>query len=82
MTITLPDETMRTAEEQAVAGGYASVSEYLESLVDAARMKAEDLAAIREGLAQAEAGQGRSLKEAWADMARKLGFPPPTGESA
>jgi predicted transcriptional regulator len=74
MTITLPDETLRTAEKLATAGGHASVNAFLESLVDAARAKAEDLAAIREGLAQAEAGQGRPLKEAMADIARKRGL--------
>jgi len=35
MTITLPDETLRTAEEQATARGYASVSEYVQALVHA-----------------------------------------------
>jgi predicted transcriptional regulator len=82
MTITLPDEKARTAEKLATANGHASVNEFLESLIDAAQEKAESLAAIREGLAQADAGLGRPLKEAWADMARKLGFPPPAGESA
>lgn len=74
MTITLPEETLRTAEQLAAAGGHASVSEFLESLIAAAREKAEDLAAIREGLAQAEAGQMRPLNEAMADIARKLGL--------
>jgi predicted transcriptional regulator len=74
MTITLPDETLRTAEKLATAGGHASVNEFLESLIDAAREKAEGLAAIREGLAQAEAGLGRPLKEAMADIARKRGL--------
>ncbi len=74
MTITLPEETLRTAEQLATAGGHASVNEFLESLIDAARDKAGDLAAIREGLAQADAGQMRPLNEAMADIARKLGL--------
>jgi predicted transcriptional regulator len=82
MTITLSDEKLRTAEALAAAAGHAGVNEFLESLIDAAQEKAETLAAIREGLAQADAGLGRPLKDARADMARKLGFPPPAGESA
>lgn len=74
MTITLPDEMLRTAEAQAAAGGYANVSEYLQSLVEADRDRAATLAAIREGLAQADAGMGRPLKEAMADIARKRGL--------
>lgn len=74
MTITLPDETMRTAEAQAAAGGYASVGEYLQSLVEADRDRAATLAAIREGLAQANAGQMRPVREAMADIARRAGI--------
>ena len=38
----------------------------------------EDLASIQRGIDQMEAGQGRSLHEADADLRRKLGFSPPS----
>lgn len=74
MTVTLSDETLRTAEALAAARGHANVGEYLKALVEADQERAATLAAIREGLAQADAGQMRPLREAMADIARKRGL--------
>jgi Arc/MetJ-type ribon-helix-helix transcriptional regulator len=74
MTITLPEHTLLTAKAQAAAGGYASVDDYVRSLVEADTEKAATLAAIREGLAQADAGLGRPAGEAMVDIARRVGI--------
>jgi Arc/MetJ-type ribon-helix-helix transcriptional regulator len=46
-TIELSDDELAFAEEEAAAGGYASASEYVASLVEAARKREEELEAIR-----------------------------------
>lgn len=49
MTITLPDETLRTAEARAAAGGYASVNDYMRALVEADAAADVDIEAAFEG---------------------------------
>jgi Arc/MetJ-type ribon-helix-helix transcriptional regulator len=49
MTITLPEETLRTAEAQAAAGGYANVNDYVRALVEAAAANEADIDAAFEG---------------------------------
>ncbi len=49
MTITLPEETVRVAEAQAAAGGYASVNDYVRALVEADAGADADIDAAFEG---------------------------------
>jgi Arc/MetJ-type ribon-helix-helix transcriptional regulator len=90
MTITLPDETLRTAEAQAAAGDYASVSEYLKSLVEAdaandaafegppelseAEEREAVVAAIRRSEEDVAAGRVRPAEDVFRDIAAKYGI--------
>lgn len=59
MTITLPDEVLRTAEELASAGGYASVSEYVQALVRADAKLEAALDAAFDGLPEVSEAEER-----------------------
>lgn len=69
MTVAISQELLTSAEKLAADCGYASVSEYLESLIEDAIAAAE----LKESIAQMEAGQGRPAKEVFADLAAKYG---------
>lgn len=70
MTVALADDTFRAAEKLAASAGHATVSEYLEALID----EAETLAAIREGLADLDAGRVRPLRAVFEEIAAADGF--------
>ena len=70
MTIALTTDSYKTAEKLAASSGHANVSDYLESLIE----QAETLAAVREGLADLDAGRVRPLRAVFAEIATADGF--------
>ena len=79
MTISLPEPIFALARQQAAEAGYASVSDYFESLVERADSqraeRAETIAAVRVGLADVAAGRTRPAAEVFAELARKHNIP-------
>ena len=76
MTIELSDAIRQEAEKRAVAFGYASVDEYLESVIQDAfdREREETLTALRASEADVAAGRGRPMEDAIRDLARRHGI--------
>jgi Arc/MetJ-type ribon-helix-helix transcriptional regulator len=59
----LPTDVTRTIEALLASGKYASQDEILRDAFDALRQRDEDLAAIRAGIADMEAGRHRPFAE-------------------
>lgn len=80
MTITLSDPALNLARQQAADAGYADVAAYLESLIEQADARradrADTIAAVREGLADVEAGRVRPAQMGLEAIAQKYGLPP------
>jgi len=70
MTIALAADSYQLAEKLAASAGHSNVSDYIESLID----EAESLAAIREGLADLDAGRVRPLRAVFEEIAAADGF--------
>ncbi|HVJ86819.1 MAG TPA: hypothetical protein VM452_14300 [Caulifigura sp.] len=58
--------------------GHLAIERSLEERVTRDKLES-DLAAIREGLADVDAGRTIPLKQAFQESARELGLPDPTG---
>jgi predicted transcriptional regulator len=75
MSITLAEPYRQLAEKQAESAGYANLASYIEHLIERADIKAETcdeaMASLRQGLADAEAGRTRPIREALRDLAKK-----------
>lgn len=70
MTIALAADSYQTAEKLAASAGHSNVSDYIESLIE----EAETLAAIREGLADVDAGRVRPVRAVFAEIAASHGL--------
>lgn len=69
-TIALATDSYKTAEKLAACGGHANVSDHIEAPID----EAESLDAIREGLADLDAGRVRPLRAVFEEIAAAEGF--------
>ncbi len=74
MTITLPDEVLRKAQQRATAAGFPTVEGYVEALVEEevdddleGEITEED---FRRGDEDIAAGRGRSMEEVIRELAR------------
>lgn len=70
MIIELP--TDRDIQAQAIAAGFASIEDYVRSLLD----RDAERVAIQEGIDAMNAGRMRPWEEVDADIRRHFGFPP------
>jgi hypothetical protein len=72
MRIELP--TDRDIKSQAIAAGFATVEDYVRTLLD----RDAERVAIQEGIDAMNAGDMRPWEEVDADIRREFGFPPRT----
>lgn len=72
MMIELP--TDRDIQSQAIAAGFATVEDYVRTLLD----RDAERVAIQEGIDAMNAGDMRAWDEVDADIRREFGFPPRT----
>ena len=70
MTLAPAADSDQTAEKLAAAAGHSNVSDSIESLIE----EAETPAAIRDGLADVDAGRVRQLRAVFAGIAAADGF--------
>ena len=75
MGIALTEPYLALARQQATSAGYADVVTYLEHLIERADVqasaRAETVAALREGAADAAAGRARPARAVLSDLAKK-----------
>lgn len=79
MTISLSEHHVTLARKQALAAGFTSIDEYLETTIERAETRAEDeqeiIAAVKEGLADVAAGRVKPYQTVLADLAKKHNLP-------
>jgi Arc/MetJ-type ribon-helix-helix transcriptional regulator len=77
MSYQVPPDVERLVSEQMRQGSYASEDDVLRDALDALAERNADLAAIRAGIEDMEAGRVQSVSEVDAQIRRNLGFAPP-----
>ncbi len=74
MAYAFPPDVRQLIQEAENFGEYVSEDDVLRDALSALIRQNEDLAAIREGIADMEAGRFRPVSEVDAEIRRKLGF--------
>lgn len=77
MSYRVPPDVERLVSEQMRQGSYESEDDVLRDALHALAEKNEDLAAIRAGIEDMEAGRMKPLRDVDAEIRRNLGFNPP-----
>ena len=77
MSYRVPPDVEHLVSEQMRQGSYASEDDVLRDALDALAERNADLAAIRAGIEDMEAGRVQSVAEVDAQIRRNLGFAPP-----
>ncbi|MEQ8209727.1 MAG: hypothetical protein RH917_07830 [Lacipirellulaceae bacterium] len=75
MSLAFSPDNQQFIEQALSAGTFPSEQALLDEAVAQLREREETLAAVREGLAQAERGEGMTVEEADARFRKKYGIP-------
>ncbi|MEX0977970.1 MAG: type II toxin-antitoxin system ParD family antitoxin [Pirellulales bacterium] len=76
MSYRVPPDVEQLVSEQMRQGSYASEDDVLRDALNALAERNADLAAIRAGTEDMEAGRTKPLRDVDAEIRRNLGFPP------
>lgn len=74
MAYLFPPDVERLVHDEMTAGIYRTEDDLLRDAIRALREQREDLAAIRAGIADMEAGRVRPFEEVAAEIRRRKGF--------
>lgn len=73
MSFSFSEDLRTLIDQQLATGRYTSEEDVLREALFALRERDEDLVALREGIADMEAGRVRPLKDVFDDLERRLG---------